>query len=191
MKNSLKIILIIIGTLIGAGFASGQEIYIFFFSHGIKGIIGIIISSIIIGIAINKTLQIVNKYKINTYKDFLNILLKNNTKIKTIINVIINTFILITFFIMIAGFGAYMEQELKINSLIGSGILATITFIIFMTNIKGLVKANEIIVPILIGLISIIGIINIKELLTGNLQNNIIVANKTRILYRCNTIQQL
>ena len=32
MKNILKVVFVIIGTLIGAGFASGQEINTFFFS---------------------------------------------------------------------------------------------------------------------------------------------------------------
>ena len=36
MKNVLKIVFVIIGTLIGAGFASGQEMYIFFFSYGLE-----------------------------------------------------------------------------------------------------------------------------------------------------------
>ena len=40
MKNISKITFVLIGAIIGAGFASGKEIYIFFFSHGIKGIIG-------------------------------------------------------------------------------------------------------------------------------------------------------
>lgn len=31
MKNVLKVVFVIIGTLIGAGFASGQEVYLFFF----------------------------------------------------------------------------------------------------------------------------------------------------------------
>ena len=30
MQNIIKVILVIIGTIIGAGFASGREIYIFF-----------------------------------------------------------------------------------------------------------------------------------------------------------------
>ena len=34
-----KIICVIIGTLIGAGFASGQEINIFFYSYGKQGMI--------------------------------------------------------------------------------------------------------------------------------------------------------
>ena len=58
MKNILKIVFVIIGTMIGAGFASGKEIYLFFFSYGLEGTIGLIISSIITGITIYKTLEI-------------------------------------------------------------------------------------------------------------------------------------
>ena len=65
MKNVLKVVFVIIGTLIGAGFASGQEVYLFFFSYGMKGLIGILISSIIIGVVIYSTFNILNKYKIN------------------------------------------------------------------------------------------------------------------------------
>lgn len=179
MKNVLKVIFVIIGTLIGAGFASGQEVYLFFFSYGMKGLIGILISSIIIGVVIYSTFNILNKYKINTYKDFLNILIPKNTKLKIIANFIINIFILITFFIMIAGFGAYFEQEIGINRLVGSLILAIITFIVFMTSIKGVVKVNELIVPILIGFIFIIGIISIKDTHILNLENYVIRTNYT------------
>ena len=179
MKNVLKVVFVIIGTLIGAGFASGQEVYLFFFSYGMKGLIGILISSIIIGVVIYSTFNILNKYKINTYKDFLNILIPKNTKLKIIANFIINIFILITFFIMIAGFGAYFEQEIGINRLVGSLILAIITFIVFMTSIKGVVKVNELIVPILIGFIFIIGIISMKNIHILNLENYVIRTNYT------------
>lgn len=179
MKNVLKVVFVIIGTLIGAGFASGQEVYLFFFSYGMEGLIGILISSIIIGVVIYSTFNILNKCKINTYKDFLNILLPKNTKLKIIANFIINIFILITFFIMIAGFGAYFEQEIGINRLVGSLVLAIITFIVFMTSIKGVVKVNELLVPILIGFIFIIGIISIKDTHILNLENYVIRTNYT------------
>lgn len=144
-----KVIFVIIGTLIGAGFASGQEIYIFFFSYGIKGLIGIVISCILIGIVIYKVLKIVKKNNINNYKEFLDYLIKNK-KIKNIINNIINIFILVSFYIMIAGFGAYLEQEYNLNSIIGSFILAIMCFIIFKMNTKGIIKVNEFLIPILI-----------------------------------------
>jgi len=80
----------------------GQEVYLFFFSYGIEGLLGLILSCLIMGFVVFKTLEIVNKYGVGTYKEFLEILIKKGNKIKPIINTIINIFILITFFIMIA-----------------------------------------------------------------------------------------
>lgn len=187
MKNILKVVFVIIGTLIGAGFASGQEIYLFFFSYGIKGIVGIIVSSILMGVVIYKTLIIVDKYQLKNYKEFLNVYMSKEKKlisvnIKSIINIVINAFILITFFIMIAGFGAYFEQELGINKIIGSVILAILSFVVFMTSVKGVVKVSEILVPILIIFITIIGVINIKDINLIELENYIIRVNNSNYL---------
>lgn len=181
-KNILKVTFVIIGTMIGAGFASGQEIYLFFFSYGIEGLIGIVISSLIMGFVIYQTFRIVNQYQIDTYKEFLDIIIKKSKKVKSIANIIINLFILITFFIMIAGFGAYFEQEVGINRLIGSILLASITFIIFMTSIKGVIKANELLVPILIAFLIIIGILNLKEIHFLQLENYIIRNNQSSFI---------
>lgn len=186
-KDIMKIVFVIIGTMIGAGFASGQEIYLFFFSYGIEGLIGILISCSIMGITIYKTLQILNKKEIDDYKDFLDALIKSNSSkryfnIKNVINLIINIFILITFFIMIAGFGAYFGQEFGINSIIGSIILSILCFIVFMTSVKGVLKANEILVPILIMFIIIIGILNLKEIHLLELENYIIRTNNSNYI---------
>lgn len=182
MRDIFKVVFVIIGTMIGAGFASGQEIYLFFFSYGIEGLVGLLISGLIIGLVSYKTLQIVSKYGVDTYKDFLTILIKRDGKIKPIINMIINIFILITFFIMIAGFGAYFEQELGIDSLIGSSILAVVTFAVFMTSVKGVVKANELLVPILIGFLVIIGIINLNDINFLEFGNYIIRTNSSNFV---------
>lgn len=182
MSNILKVVFVIIGTMIGAGFASGQEVYLFFYSHGIEGLFGILISCILFGLVIYKTFNISNKYDINNYKKFLDILINKNQEIKPIINTVINIFTLITFFIMIAGFGAYCEQELGLNNLIGSSILAIIAFIVFLTSIKGVVKANEIMVPLLISFLIIIGIITFKEVDFSNFQNHLINTNKSNFI---------
>ena len=151
----LKVVFVIIGTLIGAGFASGQEVYIFFYSYGVKGILGIIISSGIIGFTIYKTLKIIKENNIENYKGFLDYFIKKE-KLKELINSIINIFILISFYVMIAGFGAYLEQEINLNSFIGRSILAFLCVILFKTNIKGIVKINEILIPILIAVVLVI-----------------------------------
>ena len=187
MKDISKVVFVIIGTFIGAGFASGQEMYIFFFKYGINGLIGILISSIILGIIISKTLKIIKENNIQSYKEFLDNIIakKTNTKAKNnisqktnkliqIMNIIVNTFILVTFFIMIAGFGTYFAQQFGINQLIGSSILAIIVYIILNTNVKGVVKANEIVVPILVTLVIIIGVANLKNISIINIDNYLI-----------------
>ena len=72
MKNTIKAICVIIGTIIGAGFASGKEIYLFFNIYGIKGLYGIAVASIITGIVIYKVLlQIRNREYTRNYKEYL------------------------------------------------------------------------------------------------------------------------
>lgn len=166
MKNCIKIALVIIGALIGAGFASGQEIYLFFFSYGKKGILGIIVSSILLGIIIYKTIVIIKEKQITTYKEFLENIIQEKIrkeKILEIINTIINIFILITFYIMIAGFGGYLAETIEIPQIIGSSILAIICIIIMSKETKGIVKVSEAIVPILILFIIIIGIYTLSS----------------------------
>jgi len=170
MLNIIKAVSVIIGTVIGAGFASGREIYIFFTKFGIYGIFGIIISAIITGIIINIINKITKNNKINNYNDLLNVINKKNPKINKIVNLIVNAFLLISFFIMIAGFSAYMKQTYGVIPYLSSIIFTIICAIIFLKNIEGIIKANEILVPILILLIAYLGIKNIPYLMNVNMQ---------------------
>ena len=158
----------IIGALIGAGFASGQEIYIFFYKYGIYGIIGLTICCICISLTIYKTLLIVKNKNITSYQDFLKIIFrkrnKNYLNLSYISNIIINTFLLITFYIMIAGFGAYFEQQFGIKKEFGACILAMISCFILLKDIKGVTKVNSVIVPVLIIIIMTISVINLKNI---------------------------
>lgn len=163
MKEIISIVLVIIGALVGAGFASGQEIYSFFYIYGINGLFGIIIMCILMGLLIYKTLKIIYIIKIDNYNDFLKLFIKNN-KINKIINIIINILLLLSFYIMIAGFGAYFEQEIGVSNLIGSIILSVLCGIVFFSNVKGVLKASNIIVPLLIIFIIFIGVKNFLNL---------------------------
>lgn len=164
MKDNFKVIFVIIGAFIGAGFASGREIYTFFYVFGKKGILGLVISAVLFSIVVYRTLIIVKDNKINNYKELVNNRVKTkNEFLKNIINYVVNILMLVTFFVMIAGFGAYFKQELKINSWIGSSILAFLSYTIIRKDTKGLVKVNQILVPSIITLIIIIGSIYIVK----------------------------
>ena len=165
MIEVISITLVIIGALIGAGFASGQEIFSFFYIYGKNGIYGILIMSILIGIFIYKSLKIIYQKQVYNYNDFLNLFIKN-TKIRNVILWIVNVLLLVSFYIMVAGFGAYFEQEIGINIIIGSIVLNLLCVIVFFSNIKGVLKASNLIVPFLIFFIFFIGIKNIVQIRT-------------------------
>ena len=164
MKKIGRIIFVIIGTIIGAGFASGKEIYLFFFRHQKHGLYGLILASCFIGSIIYMIFKLVDKGNINNYSDFLKNICGYGKRINNIlfysIQFIIRIFLLISFYIMIAGFGAYFEQELGINKIIGTGIICILCYYSFKKKTKGLIKINTIFVPILILLILYFGIKN-------------------------------
>ena len=135
MIEVISITLVIIGALIGAGFASGQEIFSFFYIYGKNGIYGILIMSILIGIFIYKSLKIIYQKQVYNYNDFLNLFIKN-TKIRNVILWIVNVLLLVSFYIMVAGFGAYFEQERGINRIIGSIVLNLLCVIVFFFKYK-------------------------------------------------------
>ena len=163
MKKSFKVIFTIIGTVIGAGFASGQEIYSFFNIYGEQGFLGIILSDLSTGFIIYKILKKSNKYSIISYKH----LLKNTNLPQNVINVfniIVNIFLILSFYIMVAGFATYFKQEFNIPKIIMILITVLICYFTFKKKIEGITKINNIIIPILILIICVIGIkVNIME----------------------------
>lgn len=190
MKQVKKTVFAIIAALIGAGFASGQEINVFFYSYGIKGIIGLAVCSILMSYIIYKVLSIIKIMEVNNYKDLVYLIIENRTQKKYlnpsyIINVIVNLFLIISFFIMIAGFGAYFSQEMGINNYIGSGILAILCFLTLIGNNDKIIKINSFLIPILIIFIVVIGIINLTAINIPNAINKINQINKSGWLISC------
>ena len=144
-KKIINVICIIICTVVGAGFASGKEIYRFFAELGKSGFIGIILSTLFLGIIIFFSLKIITKNKINNNEGLIKII-----KAPRIFYYMINVFLLVSFYVMIAGFCSCFKQELNIPKYIPAVILCMILFAIFTKKSEWLAKINTVIAPILI-----------------------------------------
>ena len=149
LYNCLKLVFVIIGTLVGAGFASGKEIYSFFIvDNSVIGIIQIFISSSIIGLVVYRVLKICSTGEINTYQNFCGII--RNKAVSNILNNIVTIFLAISYFAMIAGFSSFMNQEFAVNKFVAGGIIVVICYYIFLKDIRGLIKISDYLIPILI-----------------------------------------
>ncbi|MDD2216299.1 MAG: hypothetical protein PHE41_07005, partial [Eubacteriales bacterium] len=136
--SPLRISLLYIGVLMGAGFASGKEIWQFFGVFGGKGLFGIILISVIfislgyIIVSISRALDTGDLSKI--------IVPFNNRLVENIIGGVVASFIFLGYFSMLAAGGAIAQEQLGIHRAIGSFILMVL---VVLTIIKGFSRVSD------------------------------------------------
>lgn len=156
MKKALSIIFetaaVFIGTIVGAGLASGQEITQFFTTFGYKSFFGLFICMlmyIFIGcIVINISL----KYNLNSYKELISLISPGFWgKFTTLIT---SFFMISGAAIILAGSGALIHQYFGISKWIGIVIMLASAIFILLRDTKGLIEINAFIVPALLFVIT-------------------------------------
>lgn len=168
-KDWIKIASIYIGTVIGAGFASGREIIEFFGIYGLKGILGMIVSGILFSFIGSLLLIKIYNNKIKSFNELVNKIFGENFGF--IIDIIITFSLYTGFSVMISGSGAIFKEELGLSYNIGIITMVIFSFIVFLFSLEGLSFVNTILVPLLIiGIVFTSIYINTRE---GNNFSNI------------------
>ncbi len=134
--------------ILGAGFASGQELINFFVQFDIEGFIGLIIAGVIFAMVGICTLYICHNKKISSYSEFVQYLAGNF--FGKAIKLIVSVFIFVLFSTMIAAGGATLEQAFQFPFFGGVVIIASICFITLLFDLDGLVHINSILAPIMV-----------------------------------------
>lgn len=146
-----KIMAVYIGTVVGAGFASGQEILQFFTLHGIMGVMGIAAASLMFAWFGTVVLVLAVKYHAGSYRDVLvPIVGEKLTAFFDILNFII---LLGGASVMLAGSGAIFKEHLGFPSFVGIFLASFITLFVIMGGLSGMVFANAVIVPVKISVV--------------------------------------
>jgi len=185
--TTFDIIFTYIGTIIGAGFASGQEINTFFCSYGIGGISGIIVATLFF-IYLSRYL-IKKGYEISaeSYENyFIGI---ESEKVKRIFDAFVIFFLMGSVTAMMSGAGAFTEQVLGFNKYIGSIFFVVVVVGLVIGGIKYIANINKVVVPFIIVATLIISYLGVKS------GNNVLILNDVKsinikpifsgILYAC------
>ncbi|MFW6006965.1 MAG: hypothetical protein ACOC4G_01040 [Bacillota bacterium] len=143
-----KIAATFIGTIIGAGFASGQEVLQFFGYYHFRGFFGIIITALLFIIYGYIILKLGWKYRAYSHKDILK-KLPGQMLIK-LLDLIIIFFLFGAFITMIAGSGAIFAEQFLLNSIWGNLFMVLISLLTVILGVSGVVTAISGIVPFLI-----------------------------------------
>lgn len=184
-----KTIFVLIGTFVGAGFASGKEVFNFFTIYSFNGLISIFIFSILLFCLIYKCLNIKTKLKIKNYNEFIFFLEKKykffNHKFFLLI---INIFLASSFYIMISALSSLFNYQFNIAKIITiSWCIFICFFILYKKNINFIYMINSVLMPILILFIFSLCIFNINfnniNFATFNNNSNIFISIFMGLLY--------
>src|SRR5690625_5120470 len=143
MKDTLRIAGVYVGTIIGAGFASGQEILQFYTGYGWWGILGTLDTVILyplLGyymVVLGKTLN-APAHKIVTYHSFGKYLGYG-------IDLLLAFFLFGVGVIMVAGSGSLFQQQFGLQPAVGYAIMAVLVIIALLLSLRRLLEVISII----------------------------------------------
>ncbi|WP_297437177.1 transporter [uncultured Clostridium sp.] len=156
-KQVFQIATIFIGTIVGAGLASGKEITEFFTTYGIRSVFGIIFTGIFYILLCSIISKLSIEHNLKSYSDVINLVSPNIFGKLT--GIITTIYLMCSASIILAGSGAILNQFFGIPKIIGTLIMATIAILVLLRGTDGLVEINAIIVPSLIFVISTLTIL--------------------------------
>lgn len=146
---AFQIAAVFIGTIVGAGLASGQEIRQFFTEYGYKGFWGILLCCLIYIVMGFMIASISLKYNLKSYNELINLVLKPRI-FANFTDGITSLFLISGAAIILAGSGALLHQYLGVSKWIGILIMVFVSLFILLRDTKGLIEVNSFIVPSLI-----------------------------------------
>ncbi|MEW1963920.1 hypothetical protein AB0302_00710 [Micrococcus sp. NPDC078436] len=147
--SALGIAATFIGTTIGAGYASGNEILQYFVSFGLWGGTGaLIIAGALFFLLSAIVLRLAQTLRTTDIHRLVN---PTTSRIPTwFADLCITTSLLGTLVIMLAGAGAAVQTSFGLPHLVGSLLMAGVCVVTVLAGISGLVKVQGIVVPLII-----------------------------------------
>jgi len=147
-KKSIQIASTYVGTVIGAGFASGQEIMRFFSIYGEISFIAILLSTLIFIFAGIKIMELGQQYKTSAFQELIQKIFGRKAAIFIILFLLFA--FLSTSVAMLAGAGALFEEQLNIPFRFGVILTGVLTIFCVTYGIRRLLYVNAALVPTLV-----------------------------------------
>jgi uncharacterized membrane protein YkvI len=148
MKKILQIASAFIGIIVGAGFASGQEILQYFTSFGYKGTIGAIIATILFAYLGMILTRLGSRAQTTSHREVIYFI--SGRKIGVIVDYIIVFTLFGVGVVMIAGAGSILNQQFSLPSFVGITLMTIIVMLTVMLDVHRVVSIIASIAPFLI-----------------------------------------
>lgn len=148
MKKSLKMGSAFIGIIVGAGFASGQEILQYFTSFGIMGIFAALISTVMFAYLGMSLMRLGSRMQKTSHKEVIYGI--SGKLLGTIVDYIIIFTLFGVGVVMIAGAGSIFTQQFDLPAALGSTVMVVLVILTIMLNVEKVIAIIGSITPFLI-----------------------------------------
>jgi len=148
ISNGIKIAAIYASVFLGAGFASGRELMVYFTGFGRIGLVGIVLAGVLfasVGVAV---LTICRKKNVKNYNELMATLF--GTRLGGIMEVLVVAFLFCLFVAMLAGAGATGREAFGFSFSAGAAVIAGVVFLILCFGLDGIIKINLFLAPLML-----------------------------------------
>lgn len=135
-RKTLQVTLAFVGLLVGAGFATGQEVVQYFISFGTWGIAGAVVSGILMIAAGAVIIQIGSYFLAEEHRAVFRSV--SHPVVSKFLDISVTLTLFAMGFVMLAGAGSTLEQQFGLPSWIGSAIMMGIVML------TGLLDVNKV-----------------------------------------------
>ncbi|MED2972033.1 MULTISPECIES: hypothetical protein [unclassified Fictibacillus] len=147
-KQIIQIAATYIGTVVGAGFATGREIVEFFTVHGSAGFLGILISGFLFIFLGTKVMLLARTIGADTYESLNRYLFGD--RFASGINFIMFIMLFGVTSVMLSGTGALFSEQLHLPFHAGIMLTIILCFLVMQKGMNGILWTNSVIVPVMI-----------------------------------------
>lgn len=168
MGKTLKVALALVGLLVGAGFASGQETIQYFLAFGYWGIIGAVVAGLIIVVVGSAIFQLGSLYLADDHSAVFNNV--SRPWVSRYMDIATMFTLFSIGFVMIAGAGSNLEQQFGLSTWVGSAIMTGVLLASGFLDVDRLTNVISYLTPLLVVCIIaafVITILNMPENLAG------------------------
>lgn len=156
LKDELAVAIAVVGTMVGAGFASGQELVQFFVMLGSEAPAAVMLMGTLLILAASQVRRLALKWRTNSYRDFLVVLLGKWEKPADMVT---GAFLFGGLAIMLAGSGAVVKEHFGLAPLTGIIACGVLAFLASLGKGHGFLLLNALMVPLMMVIIIVAALI--------------------------------
>jgi len=159
--NIAKVSATYAGTIMGAGFASGQELTQFFVIYGSMGLVGLVVTGLLLSWLGIQILEIGHKIRATCFHQLLYYVC--GKRMGLFLDGVTTLFLFGVLTIMLAGAGTLCRDTFTLPYNLGVGIMALCLMFTTLYGLKGITTANLIITPLLTMTVLLVGLYSLSH----------------------------